>query len=68
MSTGKAGALMGDPYATIGFSLKLAQQALRAHLDAELQRIGLTTPQYAVLTFLEIRNQFHSSYWGRKPP
>jgi DNA-binding MarR family transcriptional regulator len=54
MSSGKAGALIGDPYATIGFSLKLAQQALRAHLDAELQRIGLTTPQYAVLTFLEV--------------
>ena len=45
---------MEDPYATIGFSLKLAQQRLRAHLDATLAQIGLTTPQYAVLTFLEV--------------
>ena len=45
---------MGDPYATIGFALKLAQQALRAHLDAALHQIGLTTPQYAVLAFLEV--------------
>jgi DNA-binding MarR family transcriptional regulator len=45
---------MGDPFATIGFALKMAQQALRTHLDAALQQIGLTTPQYAVLTFLEV--------------
>ncbi len=43
---------MGDPYATIGFALKRAQQALRARLDAGLREIGLTTPQYAVLAFL----------------
>ena len=45
---------MGDPFATIGFALKLAQQALRTHMDAALQQIGLTTPQYAVLTFLKV--------------
>ena len=45
---------MADPFATIGFALKLAQQALRTHLDAALQQIGLTTSQYAVLTFLEV--------------
>lgn len=44
---------MDDPYATIGFALKKAQQALRLHLDAALRDIGLTTPQYAVLTFLK---------------
>lgn len=44
---------MGDPYATIGFALKQAQQALRTRLDAGLREIGLTTPQYAVLTFLK---------------
>jgi DNA-binding MarR family transcriptional regulator len=43
---------MGDPYAMIGFALKLAQQALRTRLDSGLREIGLTTPQYAVLTFL----------------
>ncbi len=45
---------MGDPYATIGFALKLAQQALRTRLDSGLREIGLTTPQYAVLTFLKV--------------
>jgi len=45
---------MGDPYATIGFALKQAQQALRTRLDSELREIGLTTPQYAVLAFLEV--------------
>lgn len=44
----------GDTYATIGFALKLAQQALRIRLDAGLREIRLTTPQYAVLTFLEV--------------
>ena len=45
---------MDDPYATIGFALKQAQQALRTRLDSELREIGLTTPQYAVLAFLEV--------------
>ena len=45
---------MDDPYATIGFALKRAQQALRTHMDAELRAIGLTTPQYAVLAFLAL--------------
>ena len=46
--------MMGDPYATIGFALKQAQQALRTCLDTQLREIGLTTPQYAVLAFLEV--------------
>lgn len=45
---------MDDPYATIGFALKQAQQALRTRMDAELRRIGLTTPQYAVLAYLKV--------------
>lgn len=45
---------MGDPYATIGFALKQAQQALRTRLDSGLREIGLTTPQYAVLAFLKV--------------
>jgi DNA-binding MarR family transcriptional regulator len=44
---------MGDPYATIGYALKMAQQALRTRMDAGLREIGLTTPQYAVLTYLK---------------
>lgn len=54
MSRPEAGWVMDDPFATIGFALKIAQQALRTHLDSALQQIGLTTAQYAVLTFLEI--------------
>jgi DNA-binding MarR family transcriptional regulator len=54
MSSQKGDLEMGDPFATIGFALKLAQQALRTHMDAALQHIGLTTPQYAVLTFLDV--------------
>lgn len=54
MSIQEVRPLMGDPYATIGFALKQAQQALRTRLDAGLREIGLTTPQYAVLSFLEV--------------
>ncbi len=50
MSTSKVS--LKDPYATIGYALKLAQQALRTHLDTGLREVGLTTPQYAVLCFL----------------
>lgn len=52
MSSRKPPPALGDPYATIGFALKQAQQALRTYMDTGLRRIGLTTPQYAVLTFL----------------
>jgi DNA-binding MarR family transcriptional regulator len=55
MSNGKVDRLMDDPYATIGFALKQAQQALRTRLDAGLREIGLTTPQYAVLAFLAVQ-------------
>jgi len=54
MSSDKNVIRMDDPYETIGFALKRAQQALRTHMDGALQQIGLTTPQYAVLTFLEV--------------
>lgn len=43
---------MDDPLATIGFALKQAQHALRTHMDAALHEVGLTTPQFAVLTLL----------------
>jgi len=45
---------MNDPYATIGFALKQAQQALRTRMDAQLREIGLTTPQYAALAYLKV--------------
>lgn len=44
---------MKDPYATIGYALKLAQHALRTRMDTGLREVGLTTPQYAVLNFLK---------------
>ena len=49
-----ASSRMSDVYATIGFSLKQAQQALRTRMDAQLREIGLTTPQYAVLAYLKV--------------
>jgi len=36
-----------------GYLLKNAQQSLRAAMDAALRDLGITTPQYAVLAFLE---------------
>ena len=45
---------MSDAYAMIGFALKQAQQALRTHMGAELRKLGLTTPQYAVLAYLKV--------------
>ena len=54
MSSDRTLEKMDDPFATIGFALKQAQQALRTHMDAALQQIGLTTPQYAVLNLLKI--------------
>ncbi|WP_239739749.1 MULTISPECIES: MarR family winged helix-turn-helix transcriptional regulator [Luteibacter] len=53
MTSRKSRPKMGDPYATIGYALKMAQQALRTRMDAGLREIGLTTPQYAVLTYLK---------------
>ena len=37
----------------VGYLLKTAQQRLRAAMDAALRDLGITTPQYAVLAFLE---------------
>lgn len=42
-----------SPHETIGYALKQAQQALRLHMDRELKEVGLTAPQYAVLSSLE---------------
>ena len=54
MSSADVGPPMGNPYGTIGFALKQAQQAIRTMLDTRLREIGLTMPQYAVLAFLKI--------------
>ncbi len=66
MSRRKAGSRMGDPYATIGFALKQAQQALRTRLDSGLREIALTTPQYAVLAFLEVETGASNAALARR--
>jgi DNA-binding MarR family transcriptional regulator len=45
--------LAGRVEATAGYQLKRAQHLLRLAMDAELRPLGLTTPQYAVLSALE---------------
>lgn len=66
MSTKGDSSRKGDPYATIGFALKQAQQALRVHLDAELREIDLTTPQYAVLAFLDAESGASNAALARR--
>ena len=39
----------------IGYKLKQAQHILRIHMDEALRPLALTTPQYAVLSHLELR-------------
>lgn len=43
-----------DTY-SLGYLLKLAQHSLRLHMDDMLRGLELTTPQYAVLSQLEIK-------------
>ncbi|WP_010164834.1 MarR family winged helix-turn-helix transcriptional regulator [Sphingomonas sp. PAMC 26617] len=57
---------MSNPYATIGFALKQSQQALRTRLDSGLREIGLTTPQYTVLTFLETESGASNAVLARR--
>lgn len=38
---------------SVGYGLKRAQHALRLQVDGALKEVGLTTPQYAVLSVLE---------------
>lgn len=39
----------------LGYKLKQTQHALRLHMDEALRLLDLTTPQYAVLSQLELR-------------
>lgn len=55
-----------DPYRMLGYALKLAQQALRSHLDAELRVVGLTTPQYSVLAGLELNAGLSNAELARR--
>lgn len=44
--------LPGETEAAVGYLLKRAQHALRTAMDEQLRALGVTTPQYAVMTFL----------------
>lgn len=57
---------MSDPYRTLGYALKQAQQALRTYLDTQLRAIGLTTPQYSVLAGLEVSAGLSSAELARQ--
>lgn len=50
MSTGK-----DSDIKALGYTLKQAQHILRIHMDDALRPLGLTTPQYAVLSQLELK-------------
>ena len=46
---------MPDPMAKrLGYALKRAQHALRTRMDEALRPLNLTTPQYAVLSAIEL--------------
>jgi DNA-binding MarR family transcriptional regulator len=46
---------MPDPMAKrLGYALKRAQHALRTRVDEALRPLGLTAPQYAVLSAIEL--------------
>jgi len=44
---------LGPVEDAVGYQLKRAQHRLRLTMDAQLRSLGLTTPQYAVLSALE---------------
>ena len=50
----------------IGYLLKNAQHSLRTAMDATLRDLDVTTPQYAVLTFLEESPGLSSAQLARR--
>ncbi len=50
----------------IGYLLKNAQQGLRAAMDSALRDLGITTPQYAALTFLEASPRLSGAQLARR--
>jgi DNA-binding MarR family transcriptional regulator len=53
MATRLGGGFRG-PDGAVGYLLRQAQLTLRTALDAALRDLGLTTPQYSVLSVLEV--------------
>ena len=50
----------------IGYLLKHAQQSLRLAMDTSLREMGITTPQYAVMTFLDEAPGLSNAQLARK--
>src|ERR1700683_1809019 len=50
----------------MGYLLKRAQQALRSRMDQVLERKGLTTSQYSVLSWLERQPGIYSAALSRR--
>ena len=50
----------------VGYQLKRAQQALRTAMDEGLRAHGITTPQYAVLTALEVAEPLSGAELARR--
>ena len=50
----------------VGYELKRAQHALRLRMDAALRDVGLTTPQYAVLSQLATAPGLSSAELARR--
>jgi DNA-binding MarR family transcriptional regulator len=49
----------------VGYKLKQAQHMLRIHMDEALRPLALTTPQYAVLSQLELRSGISNAALAR---
>lgn len=49
----------------LGYKLKKTQHALRLQMDEALRQLDLTTPQYAVLSQLELRPGFSNAALAR---
>src|SRR5258706_10346183 len=50
----------------VGYQLKRAQQALRTAMDEGLRAHGITTPQYAALTALEVDEPLSGAELARR--
>jgi DNA-binding MarR family transcriptional regulator len=50
----------------VGYELKRAQHALRSEMDGALRGVGLTTPQYAALSVLEVEEGISGALLARR--
>lgn len=50
----------------LGYIIKRAQQALRSRMDTALDKVDLTTPQYAALSILEEEQKLSNAELARR--